>query len=117
MGLGLFWNRHSRSYIERNGDGEGGERRHVGVVAGALGSALVGKVVRVDAGREGVAVVGGAGCWASEGGILVVGIGGVAAEDRRGFDGESGDVGQWRDVTVAYDGRLGELERGDGING
>jgi hypothetical protein len=26
MGLGLFWNRHSRSYIERTGDGEVVER-------------------------------------------------------------------------------------------
>ena len=40
MGLDLFWNRRSGSYIERTGDGEGGERCRVGVDDGALGSAL-----------------------------------------------------------------------------
>jgi hypothetical protein len=56
--------------------------------------------------------VGDAGCRASGGGILAVGAGGIVVEGRRGFDSEGGDVGQWRGATAAYDGRLGELERG-----
>jgi hypothetical protein len=37
----------------------------------------------------------------------------VDDEDRRGFDGGEGDVGQWRDVTAAHEGRPGETGRGE----
>lgn len=41
----------------------------------------------------------------------------IEVKDRRGFDGEDGDVGQWRDATVAYEGRLGEVELLGGLFG
>ena len=94
MGLGLFWNRRPRSYIERTGDDEGGEQRRVGVVDDTIGSALVWEAVRTGVCWKCVAVVDGADSRASEGGILVVGAGGVVVVGRRGFDGEGDDVGQ-----------------------
>jgi hypothetical protein len=74
----LFWNRRWGLFIERIGDDEG---RRVGAVVGAIGSVLVWTVVRIGCSPR---------CWlpSFRRRILVVGIGGVAAEGRRGFDGE-----------------------------
>lgn len=84
----MFWNRRSRSCIERTGDDVCGERRRGRVVAGASGEAL-------------------------EAGSAVIGTGGVEARDRRGLDGGDGDVRQGRDATAAYKGRTGETRRGE----
>ncbi|KAF8846447.1 hypothetical protein BDZ45DRAFT_480521 [Acephala macrosclerotiorum] len=65
---------------------------------------------RVSGGAVGGAVTG-AGDVVIPGGRIGVGAGGIEVEDRRGFDGGDGDVGQGRDSTVAYDGRTGEAGR------
>ena len=57
--------------------------------------------------------------WARTGGEalerdIVVVVGCVEAEDRRGFDSGDGDVGQWQDATAAYEGWTGEIGRGEG---
>ena len=46
----MFWNRRSRSYIERTGDDVCGERRRNGVVASAGGEALEVRSVVIGAG-------------------------------------------------------------------
>ena len=80
----MFWNRRSRSCIERTGDGVYGER------------------------RRGGGVVAGTGGVATDVGSGAVDAGDVEAEDCRVFDGRDGDVGEGRDATAAYEGRIGE---------
>ena len=78
----MFWNRRSRSCIERTGDNVYSKRFRDGVVAGAGREALEVRSVVAGAGREALEVYS-----------VVIGAGGVEAKDWRGFNGGNSDIG------------------------